>query len=146
MWRSLPPCGSTGTTCFTQTDYMTSRREAHHAKFRYMLAPQQFCAIFFCHFNATFRDSTQVIPDGFTRTCNAMGWDSNAMWERLSDDRTWYLAPNEVKTLMSYARGSLISVALNPLPSQPIQHSRTSTGTRATGNGGLMLRTEAGFT
>jgi len=40
--------------------------------------------------------SPALVPAGFTRTCDAMGWPSTVMWQRLSDSTsTWYEAPNE---------------------------------------------------
>lgn len=38
----------------------------------------------------------KVIPEGFARTCNEMGWDTKKMWLQLSDQlRPWYEKDNE---------------------------------------------------
>ena len=40
--------------------------------------------------------SPKVVPAGFTRTCNEMGWPSDEMWVKLSDStRVWYEHENE---------------------------------------------------
>mmetsp|Transcript_8575 Transcript_8575/g.11342 ORF Transcript_8575/g.11342 Transcript_8575/m.11342 type:complete len:127 (-) Transcript_8575:184-564(-) len=37
-----------------------------------------------------------IIPAGFDRTCQAMNWDTNQMWKRLSDgERPWFENENE---------------------------------------------------
>ena len=37
-----------------------------------------------------------LIPAGFARTCDEMGWPSESMWQRLaSPTRAWYEMPNE---------------------------------------------------
>merc|ERR1719336_1114008 len=38
----------------------------------------------------------KVIPAGFARTCVEMGWDSQGMWRKLSDQkRPWFEKSNE---------------------------------------------------
>lgn len=42
----------------------------------------------------TLMDKAQI-PSGFSRTCMAMGWDSQSTWEELSAGMDWYEAPNK---------------------------------------------------
>merc|ERR1719230_1612128 len=48
----------------------------------------------------------KLVPAGFARTCDDMGWDSDSMWRRLTDGkRTWWEADNEAYIYWNRADG-----------------------------------------
>jgi len=42
-----------------------------------------------------FPTSSEEIPPGFQKVCQAQGWPTQKMWQKLNSDRTWYRKENQ---------------------------------------------------